>query len=570
MSVESLSLGQRSAGPAWWTRLGQPLVQRRALWPAAAIVVATAIGYHFTLDRLLDYLRLDTPLAYLPLLPGFSMWLAASAARRHRGRPVARELGMDLLLGLPMLIVAVLMITALPVVWSTFYWTDRPDVLSLALFVTGAFVLAYGVTWVWRTRAAFVFLFLMWPALYLHLMSGVLQRFTEGTNGVLGAIVEHLPLGVTAGGATGLLVVHAAQGPLQVSISTACSGANSVLGFALIGSALMLTTEGRRPLRLLWLLTGLVLTFALNVVRILSILLIAAHGNSTLALGAYHAVIGLILFAVAVTVMLTAMPLFRIRFRQAPAGTGGEPTPPSARATRRPLRPLAGGVALLGATALAAIADQGLLPYAAFADGTGAPTVSAFSASSPLPARWQVTHQETYRWAEQYFGNGSSFDRYSLASTGQFGVVWVDVVRTPDQSTLDAYNLQSCFLFHNYSIDTARRLDLRNGVTGLLLNYRDPESHAQWATVSWAWPVNVSGETQYERVTLTSDLHPGGSAAPDVSPGDGLRSVAIDVLNGLGGQQAAPASETTYGAADRSLQSIASSLVATTVQRAEH
>ena len=566
MSVETLSLGHAAPASRWWTRLVEPL-ERRALLPAAAIVVAAAIGYHFTIDRLVDYLRLDTPLAYLPLLPGFSVWLAASAGRRHSGRPASRELGMDLLLGLPMVIVAVLMITALPVVWSTFYWTDRPDVLSLAFFITGAFVLAYGTTWVWRRRAAFVFLVLMWPALYLHLMAGVLQHFTDWTNGVLGTVVEHAPLGVTAGASTGLLIVHSSQGPLQVAISTACSGANSVLGFALISSALMLTTEGRRPNRLLWLISGLLLTFALNVVRIVSILFLAAHGNASLALGAYHAVIGLVLFAIAVTLMLTAMPLFRIRFRPP---TTEPPAPPRSAAPRRSLRPWIGVAALAGATALAAVADHGLLPYAAFADGSGAPTVSPFSTAAPLPARWAVTHQDTYTWAEQYFGTGSSFDRYELTSTGQFGVVWVDVVRTPDRGALDAYNLQSCFLFHNYSIDTARRLDLGSGVTGLLLNYRDPQSKAQWATVSWAWPVNVDGDTQYERITLTSDLHPESDAAPDITPGDGLRSVAIDVLNGIGGGEDSATSERTYGVADRSLQSIGTSLVDATVRHAAH
>src|SRR5437588_5006998 len=80
------------------------LVAHRVLWPAAGLVVATAIAYHFTLGSLFDFLRLDTPLAYLPLLPFFTLGLALSSARRYQGTPPPiADRQVDLIIGLPLL-----------------------------------------------------------------------------------------------------------------------------------------------------------------------------------------------------------------------------------------------------------------------------------------------------------------------------------------------------------------------------------------------------------------------------------------------------------------------------------
>jgi hypothetical protein len=140
----------------------------------------------------------------------------------------------------------------------------------------------------------------------------------------------------------------------------------------------------------------------------------------------------------------------------------------------------------------------------------------------------------------------------------------MDVVRTDDRGSLEAYNLQSCFLFHNYVLHTARRIDVGHGVTALLINYSDPDTKAEWATVSWAWPVLHDQQTSYERVTLTADLHrDGGRSAPNPEPSSGVRSVVLSIVNSFGGDKSG--SDAAYHAADRALQGVASSLVATTV-----
>jgi exosortase/archaeosortase family protein len=533
--------------------------------------VAALVAYHYTLSTLFDYLVLDTPLAYLPLLPLFALGIAYFTIRRYRGVPQpSRDRQLDLLIGIPLLAVAAALITVVPTLASTYYWTDRADVLSLAFFAAGGVIVLYGTTWFWRLRSALLFLVLMWPALYLHVLPGVLQWFTSATNSALAVIVQHVgALGVTLGAGEGNLSLQPIHNgaPLLVNVGTACAGANSVLGFALIGGAMLTVLRGGFLRKLLWLTTGLLLCFVLNVVRLVSILGLARLGHPELALGGYHAVIGLILFSIATLVMMALIRRFGLSYREAVhAG-------PRARESERhpwTRRRIIGVGAVAASVVFLFAADSQLAPYAAFADGSGVARVASFPSAS-LPKTWVTTHVDSYPWAKQYFGENSTFDRYMVSGAGH-GMTYADVVRTDDRSSLDAYNLQNCFLFHDYNISTSRRIDLGGGVTGLLLNYTDPATKARWATVSWAWPVQFKGTTYYERIALTSSLFAGtATTGPDVQPnGDGLRGIFLDLVNTVtGGAKQDPAVDKLYTKADDSLETVAAALVAGTVRHSQ-
>src|SRR5204862_5616907 len=114
----------------------------------------------------------------------------------------------------------------------------------------------------------------------------------------------------------------------------------------------------------------------------------------TLALGGYHAVIGLVLFAVLVLIMLWVLPWFGVRYRDpvpgptgraasartatAPAASAASARAVSATAPRRAVRWTRGRMIAAGTvvalTLIVALADHGLQPYAAFDDGSGPPT----------------------------------------------------------------------------------------------------------------------------------------------------------------------------------------------------
>jgi exosortase/archaeosortase family protein len=582
-SAASLLARARDAGGRQAEVFSSWARRHRALWPAAAIVLVTAVAYNLTLSSMFDYLRLETPLAYLPLLPFFSVGIALFTAHRYRNVTAGlRDRQIDFLVGAPMILLALLLVTIVPALASTYYWSNRPDVLSMALFVGGLVTIFYGVNWFWRLKAALVFLVLMWPALYLNIMPGVMQSFTDATNSALAKVVHLLPLGVSLTGQPGILSVHQAAGvPLTVSVGTACSGADSVLGFLLIGAAILTAVGGGGPRKFLWMVVGLGLTFAVNVLRLTSILALASAGHPDLALGGYHAVIGLVLFTLVIAAMMRLLPLFGLRPRPdvVVSGRSRQLTPTAARATvTRRRRRLAIG-AMTALAVLGGLLNQGLAPYAAFQDGTGSPSVVPFSNTS-APAGMLVNYYQEYPWAKQYFGANSTFTRYYVSgapstskrpktSTAGFveaNLVYADVVRTDDKGSLDAYNLQNCFLFHNYSITTSQRVDIGSGVTALLLNYAAPGNPPQrWASVSWAWPVDYKGQTYFERVTLTSSLTNGGADA-DVSPSGGFQGLLVNFLNLLNGSHDDPKLDAKYNSADTVLRADAAALVSHAVR----
>jgi exosortase/archaeosortase family protein len=532
------------------------------------LVVAAIVAYWFTLASLADYMRLDTPLAYLLILPFFALLIALATVSRYRGSPPPREPHIDLLVGIPMLIVAVLLVTLLPAAWSTYYWSERPDVISMALFLAGGITIAYGVTALWRMRSALLFIVLMWPALYLHLTAGLMRQFTDFTNAALVGVVQHMPLQVTTAPGNILSLPTDTGKVISVTLSTACSGVNGLLGMALVGSALAIVYNGRRWCKLLWLLLGMVLVFAFNIVRIISILDLARSGHPELALGGYHAVIGLVLFTLALGVMLLVAPRFGLQWSLWTVQRAGTSSAPGrVRTLGRARIPAVAGIAV---TALLAVfAERDLGSYATFIDGTGAPRVRPFSLGNQVPDGWKVSYFTTYGWAQQYFGSNSQFDRYMLDyGDTSHRAAWIDIVRTDDRGSLEAYNLQSCFLFHNYQLHSTRRVDVGHGVTALQINYSDPETKAEWATVSWAWPVVKNQQTSYERVTLTADLQRhGAKGAPNPEPSTGVRGVVLSILNSFGGGPTSGA-DAAFHSADIALEGVANSIVAATLRGA--
>jgi exosortase/archaeosortase family protein len=586
-SISTVQAGRRRF--AWLERSMQFAQQHREAWPAVGIVIATLVAYHFTLASLFDFLRLETPLAYLPLLPIFCVVIAAITVRRYADaeRPIV-DRQIDVIVAVPLIIVALLMITLEPVIASAYYWTDRMDVVSMALFAAGATIILYGVTWFWRLKASFLFLLLMWPAIYLHLMAGVMQSFSDWTNATMAQVVHHLPLGASLDANPGDVIIsqgHNAQ--LVINIGTACSGADTVLGFALVGGAVLTVLGVGKGRKLLWWVSGIVLTFVLNIIRLTSIITLAHVGQPSFALGGYHAVIGLVLFGLAVLGMLWALPLFGLRVRdpapattrrteeptvEAPVPTAAAPTTAIGALTR--LRPMLRSrrtlaiSAVVVLTAVVALVDQGLLPYAAFDDGSGSPTVRVFAGAASAPAAWNVQPVGEYPWVTQYFGASSTWVRYAIRN-GQPGQVWADVVLTADKSTLDTYNLLNCFLFHDYDIRTTQRIDLGSGMYGLLLNYSDPQGGSRWSTVSWAWPVTHAGDSYYERITLTSSPLQ-GPLAPGTTfqPAGGPQDIFLDLLNGVSGGRNDPSAAVFYRNVDTSLRAEAQALVGHAVAQA--
>jgi hypothetical protein len=84
----------------------------------AGLVVAggTVVAYHLSVADSLQNLRLGAPASYLALVPLVLIWSAWEATRRYRGAPPPiRDRQLDVILGVPLLLVSLFLITVIPV-----------------------------------------------------------------------------------------------------------------------------------------------------------------------------------------------------------------------------------------------------------------------------------------------------------------------------------------------------------------------------------------------------------------------------------------------------------------------
>ena len=79
---------------------------------------------------------------------------------------------------------------------------------------------------------------LAWPLPYSDILNRLLGTFTNATLAALHHIVLVLPVAKYIGGSDGSLfqVVHAGK-PFELSVVSACSGVDGIVGFLLVGVA---------------------------------------------------------------------------------------------------------------------------------------------------------------------------------------------------------------------------------------------------------------------------------------------------------------------------------------------
>ncbi|MEX0768605.1 MAG: archaeosortase/exosortase family protein, partial [Microthrixaceae bacterium] len=148
-----------------------PTVERSRLDPdtkkvairTAIVIGATVACYQVSLWTLIRGVTVDTPLAYLGLVPFISAALGYVLARPRKFEPNIHDRHIDRILGVPVVLAALASLVLLPARMSTMYWMYRIDLLTMPLFVAGVILLAFGVRMLWRTKAAVMFLFLAWP-----------------------------------------------------------------------------------------------------------------------------------------------------------------------------------------------------------------------------------------------------------------------------------------------------------------------------------------------------------------------------------------------------------------------
>ena len=482
---------------------------------------AVLIAYNYSFSTLVQTANQQTPLAYISLVPAIALALAAVRSRPLKPEPPIHDRQVDYTIGIPLILAAVAINEILPARMSALFWVYRVDLFSLPIFVAGAVAIIFGCRVLWRQKLAIAFLFLAWPYPYQKYLLGVLNAFTDVTQLAMQKIAgwTHLATPTLASDNTVFTVNHHGTN-FSLSIVSACSGVNGVVGFLLVGSAFAAIVRGPVVRKVLWLIGGMILLFALNVGRITFIFFAGKEWGESVAINIFHPFIGLALFCVGVIVMLLLIRPLGMRIQI------GAPSPPASPAGRTPIASVGSPVEsqtrtakfavprvyLAVATVVVAalvlgISNVGLTTYNLVAGVAGQAKLTAFIQGPVAPQGWAARYETTYGWAKPLFGDSSIWNRYELRSEGSGplhtnAAVVADVINTPDLSSFSAFGVENCYTFHGYALADVTQVSLVGGITGQAMSYTS-QQFGSWSIVYWIVPVKMdTGGTSYERVVL--------------------------------------------------------------------
>jgi exosortase/archaeosortase family protein len=495
----------------------------------------SAAAFWFSLRSLSGQWRYETPLADLVLVPVLAAVLFVAASRRH---PYVAELRLgwfDLLAGTTLLAGSLALLAVGPVYWSKYFWAMRLDLLALPIFVAGGVMLLFGARAIVPFGLPVLSLLLAWPLPYLALLERLLGAFTTATSSAAAFLAPrlHLATPVPSSG-DGVFEIQHGHKAFSLSVGSACSGVNSLVGFFILGVFALYFVEGRVSRRLAWLAVGAALVWAANVARILALFAVASGFGERAAIALLHPVAGIVALNLAVLALIALMRRFHLFWRELePAEIDtplAAPAPPEKRAS---VLRVSTRVALIGAAAVVfSVADGALATTARGLTNDGVPAIPAFTARPLSAPGWTIRKAETIGWASPYYGNHSSWVRYVMRprrpDAGAF-TIWLDAVRSPNLGALDAYALAHCYAFHSFTVDAAKRIDLGEGVFGNAFVYTSPR--ADWRAVSWQWPVRRGGKVDHERLVLiaASDARPADRGTPSSGGAFGRVLMLLDL-----------------------------------------
>jgi exosortase/archaeosortase family protein len=494
------------------------------------------LAYNYSLSTLIQNAGLDTPLAYVSLVPAIALALAAVRAKPLQAEPAIHDRQLDYIVGLPLVGGALAANLLLPGRLSAMFWVWRIDLLTLPVFVAGAVAIIFGVRVLWRQKLAVGYLFLGWPYPYSSVLLRVLDAFTTVTLFGIEEILKVVRVASPAASPDGTLfvVVHHGQS-FPLSVVSACSGVNSVVGFLLIGSAFGAVVRGPLVRKALWLVGGMLFLWAINLGRIIFIFWAGRTWGEYVAIDILHPFIGLVTFSLGVLVLVLLIQPLGMHVGVEPRSAPAMEAHPVARVGRAksalavPKVYLAVIIVTVAAVVLG-ISNVGLKTYNLVADASGQPKLKAYIEAPAAPAGWHTLRIATFNWAKPLFGDSSVWERYMLnhSEGGDLPTsdpVVADVIVTPDLETFSAYGVEACYQFHGYALQDVAQVNLGGGITGQAMSYTS-QVYGSWSIVYWIIPVKLGNASTYERVVLYVQNRGEGVVIPALTKASGILNVA--------------------------------------------
>ncbi|TAK77728.1 MAG: exosortase/archaeosortase family protein [Dehalococcoidia bacterium] len=541
-----------------------PLAALRRQWRLSALVLAGVVPFAPSLLAMRQFLLADNALGFVPAVPlvsAFIFW-----QRGHMASPPAkRDLLLDAFFAAPLAVAAVFILYVVPSQLSWYYWLNRVDLLAFPIWMLACAVLFLGYQQVLRTWPAWLFLFLVWPYPMVRLQVSATQPLVDATTWLAARLSAFLALPYDVSGTAFTRSDLPVEEQVTLVVGQLCSGASTMGGLLLGGTAIMLLSRGRVMSRIRWVALAVALGFLANGFRVVALLL-AATQDVDFAVNVLHPVLGIVLFLLTLGVMLLLLKPFGLRFAPEAAGRhlAWAPTEGGGRTLRAlwvaaPLIALAIGVGVAGAQ-----------QYDFIGLGAGAPEVAVDSEKRIIPAveGWDLGHVTEIGWTD-LFGKQSRGDvfTYTKAGVGEAPgqpFVLAQTIIAESKSSLDRYTLEQCIDFHRRKLEGRQAVPLGHGVTGVILH--EVYDGVPSSTLYFVFPVSVQGELRHARIALFGDVEaptwvtaepPSGGAGSALSNRVGL--VLDNALDGL------PGNTSERAQVDRGLVDLGTQIVETMV-----
>jgi exosortase B len=189
---------------------------------------------------------------------------------------------------------------------------DTLEVAALVPMLIGVVLLMRG----WQALRAlwFPFLFLLFmiplPGMLVDIITGALKQQVS-------VVAENLLW--AAGYPIARNGVILSIGPYQLLVADACSGLNSMFSLSALGLLYLYLMRYRSRLHIaLMLLSIIPIAFIANVIRVMALVLITYHYGDAAGQGFAHTATGMVLFAVALTLLLGLDALLRLTLFRKP------------------------------------------------------------------------------------------------------------------------------------------------------------------------------------------------------------------------------------------------------------
>lgn len=459
-------------------------------------IVVTVVPLLVYASPLWNNLLADTPIADLVWIPiialGWAIWKMISAPIN----PSLDDSELNIILGGILATVTGLALVIAPERWPAFFVHEHAGLLLWPFWILAMTWLLWGLPYTRRLLWPLVYLFLVWPPIFEGLANATQSVLVQWSIGILTTLARHV-VWLTPAAATGTFAVLHHGKPFLVVVAEACSGADSLLGAAIIIPVVWVVFQG--PWRSKFFLSALTLVGALvlNWVR-LAIIVFAVHIIGPRFTFTYiHPVLGFLLFAFLVIVVLA---LFHPLSLEVPplASHSMQRTPGWGRIIMSVV--MSGMVAglLWPLFSLPKGSFGNPSPVASYNVHTFLPTLASFQ-KSPL----------YYANESSILGLGSATQADMYTEQSGLGEAMVEMWSTPNATALATYGFHACLLYHGDVLSATRSFQLVPGVIATAYAVTLPPNHvggpsSTYVDVEWNDAISLHGHIEYIRWSIAT------------------------------------------------------------------